>query len=135
MSPVATLRDERGILLVCPGGRAGPAPGVRGSSVWESQAVDAGHLRDARPSASTWSAASPGVFSLGHIGFMALGVYISAILTLSLEKKAALLPDLPGWLAGVSSGQMIGPVPARLDRGDAHRGESWCRSSRSPSGP
>ena len=52
-----------------------------------------------------------GLFSLGHIGFMALGVYISAILTLSLEKKASLLPDLPGWLAGLSLSQMVGPFP------------------------
>ncbi len=42
-----------------------------------------------------------GVFSLGHIGFMALGAYSSAILTLPLKAKALNLPDLPGWLAGV----------------------------------
>src|SRR4051812_32272504 len=30
-----------------------------------------------------------GVFSLGHVGFMALGAYISAILTLPLQTKAA----------------------------------------------
>jgi len=52
-----------------------------------------------------------GLFSLGHIGFMALGVYISAVLTLSLEKKAALLPDLPGWLAGIHLDGTLGPVP------------------------
>lgn len=42
-----------------------------------------------------------GVFSLGHTGFMAIGAYVSAILTLPLEKKATNLPDLPGWLAHV----------------------------------
>lgn len=52
-----------------------------------------------------------GLFSLGHIGFMALGVYISAILTLTVEKKTALLPKLPGWLGGISLDQMVGPVP------------------------
>jgi branched-chain amino acid transport system permease protein len=52
-----------------------------------------------------------GVFSLGHIGFMALGAYISAILTLPLEVKAEYLPDLPGWLAGVHLDQMAGPIP------------------------
>ena len=52
-----------------------------------------------------------GLFSLGQIGFMALGVYISAVLTLSLEKKASFLPELPGWLAGVHLDQMIGPMP------------------------
>jgi branched-chain amino acid transport system permease protein len=42
-----------------------------------------------------------GVFSLGHTGFMALGAYVSAILTLPLAKKATNLPDLPPWLAHV----------------------------------
>ncbi len=42
-----------------------------------------------------------GVFSLGHIGFMALGAYSSAILTLPLKAKGLNLPDLPAWLAGV----------------------------------
>ena len=39
-----------------------------------------------------------GVFSLGHIGFMAIGAYTAAILTLPLSQKLAYLPDLPGWL-------------------------------------
>jgi branched-chain amino acid transport system permease protein len=52
-----------------------------------------------------------GVFTLGQIGFMALGAYISAILTLPHQAKAAFLPDLPGWLAGVSLDQMVGPLP------------------------
>ena len=52
-----------------------------------------------------------GVFSLGQIGFMALGAYSSAILTLPLQEKAAYLPDLPSWLAGVHLDQRVGPVP------------------------
>jgi len=52
-----------------------------------------------------------GVFSLGQIGFMALGAYISAILTLPLPEKASYLPNLPSWLAGVHLDQRIGPVP------------------------
>ena len=52
-----------------------------------------------------------GVFSLGHIGFMALGAYVSAILTLPLREKGDYLPNLPGWLAGVHLDQTIGPVP------------------------
>jgi branched-chain amino acid transport system permease protein len=39
-----------------------------------------------------------GVFSLGHIGFMAIGAYAAAILTLPLSLKLAYLPDLPTWL-------------------------------------
>lgn len=42
-----------------------------------------------------------GLFSLGHVGFMALGAYVSSILTLPLQMKAANLPDLPEWLAHV----------------------------------
>ena len=52
-----------------------------------------------------------GVFSLGQIGFMALGAYISAILTLPLPEKASYLPDLPAWLAGVHLDQRIGDLP------------------------
>ena len=52
-----------------------------------------------------------GVFSLGQIGFMALGAYVSAILTLPLPEKASYLPNLPSWLAGIHLDQRIGPVP------------------------
>jgi branched-chain amino acid transport system permease protein len=39
-----------------------------------------------------------GLFSLGHVGFMAIGAYASSILSLPLAAKAASLPDLPAWL-------------------------------------
>ncbi len=39
-----------------------------------------------------------GVFSLGHIGFMAIGAYTASVLTLPVGLKAVNLPDLPGWL-------------------------------------
>jgi branched-chain amino acid transport system permease protein len=42
-----------------------------------------------------------GVFSLGHVGFMAIGAYVAAILTLPLTLKGVNLPDLPRWLGGV----------------------------------
>ncbi len=45
-----------------------------------------------------------GVFSLGHVGFMAIGAYVSSILTLSLATKATNLPDLPAWLAHAQFG-------------------------------
>lgn len=53
-----------------------------------------------------------GVFSLGQIGFMALGAYMAAILTLPLQEKGAYLPDLPSWMAGVHLDQLIGTFPA-----------------------
>ena len=51
-----------------------------------------------------------GVFSLGHIGFMALGAYISAILTLPLDKKGSYLPDLR---RQVMTGSSITSRPSR----------------------
>jgi branched-chain amino acid transport system permease protein len=52
-----------------------------------------------------------GVFSLGHIGFMALGAYASAILTLPLREKRSYLPNLPTWLATVHLDARIGSFP------------------------
>lgn len=52
-----------------------------------------------------------GVFSLGHIGFMAIGAYTASILTLPLATKAEYLPNLPGWLAGVHLDMSLGPFP------------------------
>ena len=39
-----------------------------------------------------------GTFSMGHAAFMGIGAYFSSILTLPIDKKAMLIPDLPGWL-------------------------------------
>jgi branched-chain amino acid transport system permease protein len=44
-----------------------------------------------------------GVFSLGHPGFVALGAYVSGILTLAVDRKASYLPDLPGFLSSIAS--------------------------------
>jgi branched-chain amino acid transport system permease protein len=43
-----------------------------------------------------------GVFSLGHVGFVAVGAYVSGVLSLSATAKHAYLPDLPGWLSTLS---------------------------------
>ena len=43
-----------------------------------------------------------GVFSLGHVGFMAIGAYTAAVLTLPVSLKAVNLPDLPPWLSHVA---------------------------------
>jgi branched-chain amino acid transport system permease protein len=51
-----------------------------------------------------------GVFSLGHIGFMALGAYIAAILTLPIEDKESLL-NLPDWLGTIHFDFNVGPFP------------------------
>lgn len=42
-----------------------------------------------------------GVFSLGHAGFMAIGAYVSSILTLPVAKKVLMLTGLPSWLANL----------------------------------
>lgn len=39
-----------------------------------------------------------GVISFGHAGYMAIGAYCSAWLTLRPQSKALFLPDLPEWL-------------------------------------
>ncbi|UCF95321.1 MAG: branched-chain amino acid ABC transporter permease [Desulfobacterales bacterium] len=41
-----------------------------------------------------------GLFSLGHPGFMAIGGYVTAILTFPLPRKSMFL-ELPPWLAGL----------------------------------
>jgi len=54
-----------------------------------------------------------GVFSLGHTGFMAIGAYTAAILTLPLSLKPINLPDLPPWLANTE----LSFLPATLIAG------------------
>jgi len=51
-----------------------------------------------------------GVISFGHAGFMAIGAYASALLTIPLVTKSVLLPDLPSFLANAS----FAPLPAAL---------------------
>lgn len=50
-----------------------------------------------------------GTFSLGHVGFMAIGAYGSALLTMTPQAKALDLPDLPHWL-----GQLQLPFPVAM---------------------
>jgi branched-chain amino acid transport system permease protein len=40
-----------------------------------------------------------GVLSFGNVGFMAIGAYVSALLTMASGAKHVFLPDLPAWLA------------------------------------
>ncbi|MEO8668108.1 MAG: branched-chain amino acid ABC transporter permease [Bauldia sp.] len=42
-----------------------------------------------------------GVLSFGNVAFMAVGAYVSALLTMKAAAKSVFLPDLPGWLAAV----------------------------------
>ncbi|MFO7739550.1 MAG: branched-chain amino acid ABC transporter permease [Desulfatiglandaceae bacterium] len=44
-----------------------------------------------------------GLFSLGHPGFMAIGGYVTGILTFPAGRKSMLLPDMPAWLAGIET--------------------------------
>lgn len=55
-----------------------------------------------------------GVFSLGHVGFVAVGAYVSGILSLPLAAKHAYLPDLPGWLASTTLSFLPSTVVAGL---------------------
>lgn len=40
-----------------------------------------------------------GILSFGHVAFMGIAAYLSALLTMDAISKEALLPNLPGWLA------------------------------------
>jgi branched-chain amino acid transport system permease protein len=40
-----------------------------------------------------------GVLSFGNVAFMAIGAYVSALLTMPVTAKGVFLPDLPAWLA------------------------------------
>jgi len=41
-----------------------------------------------------------GVLSFGNVAFMAVGAYVSALLTMRPAAKSVFLPDLPDWIAG-----------------------------------
>jgi branched-chain amino acid transport system permease protein len=59
-----------------------------------------------------------GVFSLGQIGFMAIGAYASALLTIPpAVKTKALLPGLPGWLASLDLVRTVAGGAAGLGLG------------------
>jgi len=51
-----------------------------------------------------------GVLSFGHVAFMGVGAYVSALLTLPAQLKIATLPKLPDWLATTE----MGLLPATL---------------------
>ena len=55
-----------------------------------------------------------GVFSFGHVAFMAVGAYASALLTMPVQLKSVLLPDLPVHVLATTS---LPGVPAALIAG------------------
>jgi branched-chain amino acid transport system permease protein len=83
---------------------------LSGQSFWQGLAINLAIFMILTVSLNLTSGFT-GVFSLGQIGFMALGAYLSAILTLPLPEKAAYLPNLPSWLAGIHLDQRVGPIP------------------------
>jgi len=83
---------------------------LSGSNFWQSIVINLGMYIILVVSLNL-SNGFTGVFSLGHIGFMALGAYISAILSLPLSQKALYLPHLPAWLAATHLDMMIGSFP------------------------
>ncbi len=42
-----------------------------------------------------------GILSFGHVSFMAIGAYATALVTIPATQKASLLPDLPGFIGSV----------------------------------
>jgi branched-chain amino acid transport system permease protein len=55
-----------------------------------------------------------GVFSLGHVGFVAVGAYVSGILSLSQVAKHSYLPDLPTWLSSITLSFLPATIVAGL---------------------
>jgi branched-subunit amino acid ABC-type transport system permease component len=55
-----------------------------------------------------------GVFSFGHMSFMAVGAYTAAIFTIPADTKAVLLPDLPGFLETAHLGTISSLLVAGL---------------------
>ena len=59
-----------------------------------------------------------GIVSLGQIGFMAIGAYLSAILTLAPRLKKMWLPGLPAWLQNIQlslfPSMLIGGIAAAV---------------------
>lgn len=51
-----------------------------------------------------------GILSFGHIGFMSLGAFTSALVTIPAAAKSTLLPSLPGFIAGAQ----VGLIPSML---------------------
>ncbi|MDQ2067801.1 branched-chain amino acid ABC transporter ATP-binding protein/permease [Xinfangfangia sp. CPCC 101601] len=48
-----------------------------------------------------------GIISFGHAGFMALGAYGSALLTIQTSLLSTSLPNLPQWLAAIAGGHSL----------------------------
>jgi branched-chain amino acid transport system permease protein len=53
-----------------------------------------------------------GVLNFSNVGFMAIGAYTSALLTLMPGMKATFLPDLPVWLSAVQISPLAGALAA-----------------------
>jgi branched-chain amino acid transport system permease protein len=51
-----------------------------------------------------------GVLSFGNVAFMAIGAYVSALLTMSPAAKGVFLPDIPIWLAGAEWPPIVGAL-------------------------
>lgn len=55
-----------------------------------------------------------GIFSLGHVGFMAVGAYVSALATFPLARRPFTFPDMPAWFQAMEL-----PFPVALLLGGA----------------
>ena len=51
-----------------------------------------------------------GILSFAHIGFMGVGAYVSAVLTIPVQMKGMALPDLYPWLAQLAFSPYVGII-------------------------
>jgi branched-chain amino acid transport system permease protein len=54
-----------------------------------------------------------GIISFGHAGFVALGAYVSSILTMPTAMKATVLPNIPAWVSGIQL-SLVGALIATI---------------------
>ena len=59
-------------------------------------------------------AGNSGILSFGHMSFMAIGAYATALVTIPEIQKAVLLPDLPNWLASVELPTLVAAIVVGL---------------------
>lgn len=58
-----------------------------------------------------------GVLNFSSVGFMAIGAYVAALLTMPTNAKGMFLPDLPSWLAAAELPALTGPFLGGLISG------------------
>ena len=57
-------------------------------------------------------AGTSGILSFGHMSFMAIGAYVTALITIPVGLKSSLLPELPGFIADTELAPLVAALIA-----------------------